>query len=119
MSRSARRASQSGHERSRAASEAGGGGERSQTGLHSGSRSYLHAMMGTLHGAERVPLWKEEMIERVKRRSAIKKEREAMASSAAATSRQVLRVSGRHGATAAADRSRVGAGPAAAPTRRR
>ena len=60
-------------------------------------------MMGTLHGAERVPLWKEEMIERVKRRSAIKKEREAMASSAAATSRQVLRVSGRHGATAAAD----------------
>jgi len=45
---------------------AGGSGDKGASAARS---SFLHTVMGELHGDQRVPLWKEEMVERVKRRS--------------------------------------------------
>ena len=42
-------------------------------------------VMNELHANERVPLWKEEMVERVKRRSTVRAEREAMSHSMSAS----------------------------------
>ncbi|KAL3925549.1 MAG: hypothetical protein SGPRY_003618 [Prymnesium sp.] len=58
-----------------------------QTSRRQASSSYLRKVMGDLHSSERMPLWKEEMIERVKRTAQTRKQRDLFSQSAPASSR--------------------------------
>ena len=53
------------------------------------SPSYLRKVMGELHSNERVPLWKEEMVERVKRQATSRQQRDSLAASAPPSARLV------------------------------
>lgn len=79
---------------------------------------YLHAVMTELHSSDRVPLWKEEMVDRVKRRSRARHETEDKLAStlpASARSRPILPSMGssghHHGAATARARSMGGTPP--------
>lgn len=57
-------------------------GVMDSAGRLNASPSYLRKVMGELHSNERVPLWKEEMVERVKRQATSRQQRDSLAFSA-------------------------------------
>ena len=68
------------------------------------SPAYLRKIMGELHASERVPLWKEEMMERVKRAATARHQQESLSATAPAASRLARTARERRGAHDDGDR---------------